>query len=385
MERIYLDHAATTPLLPSAREAMRPWLESEFGNPSSLHDEGRRARAAIDESRETIAGALACEFGEVVFTSSGTEAANLAIVGAALSNQSPGRRKVLFGAIEHHCVLHTAPILQRLEYEVVEVPADRDGAIRLDLLASLLDDSVLLVALMHANNELGTRQPAAEASRLVRDRGALFFCDAVQTFGFERLTVDALGADLLAISAHKLHGPKGVGALYVRAGVMAQPLTVGGGQERELRAGTENVAGIVGFAAAARALAADPGATDRKRAARDAFASRLRDLQPDGLRFTVEDSGRVLPGHCHLRIEGLGAEIVLINLDRMGIAASSGAACSSGSIDPSHVMKACGYSESEAREGLRFTFGMANTPEEAVRAAETLAEVAASMRAAHVR
>jgi cysteine desulfurase len=375
MDRIYLDHAATTPLLPEAAEAMAPWLARDHGNPSSLHAEGRKAKAALDEAREALAKALNCEFGEVVFTSSGTEAANLAILGAALANANPSRSKVVLGGAEHHCVLHTRPLLERLGYRVELAPVDREARVRLEGLEALLDESVLLVSVMHANNELGTVQPADEVCALARECRALFHCDAAQTF----LKLPLPDADVLSVSAHKVYGPKGVGALRVRAGVRLRPLSVGGGQERELRAGTENVAGIVGFGESVRRLSDRLFRYEGARRARDRFMGALRSADPAPI-FSVPDSKGVLSSHAHLRFPGLGAESMLIALDRLGVAASSGAACSSGSLEPSHVMLACGYSQAEAKEGLRFTFGKDSTMSQAEEAAKRVLQAAVQVR-----
>ena len=215
-----------------------------------MYEEGRRAKEAIDESREIVSQSLGCEFGEVIFTSSGTEAANLAIIGAALANTNERRKRVVFSAVEHHCVLHTQPILERLGYHVDIVPVNRQAQLDLNALGEMTSDNVLLVSVMHANNELGTIQPVSEIGRIARKAGALFHCDAVQTFLTLGWSVDDLGPDLMTLSAHKINGPKGTGALYVKAGTRLKPLTVGGGQEREMRAGTESVANIVGFGAA---------------------------------------------------------------------------------------------------------------------------------------
>lgn len=362
VRRIYLDHAATTPVLPDVVAAMAPWL-SEVGNPSSLHAEGRRAKAAIDQAREIVSAALGCLFAEVIFTSGGTEAANLAIVGAALANQDSRRRRILFGAAEHHCVLYTEPVLRRLGYDVELIPVDRIGRVRVDVFESIVGEDVLLVSAMHANNELGTLQPVREIGEIAHRAGALFHTDAVQTFLSLDWGVDDLGADLVSVSAHKVNGPKGVGALYVRAGTKLQPPVAGGGQEREMRGGTENVAGIVGFGEAVRVV---PRIEDRRGEASSAF---LRSLDMDDALLTVPEAADRLPGHVHLRIPGVQAETMLILLDRMGVGASSGAACSSGSIEPSHVLLACGYSSEEAKEGLRFTFGQETSAEEAREAA----------------
>jgi cysteine desulfurase len=364
MTRIYLDHAATTPVLPEVAEAMAPWLRSGFGNPSSLYEEGRRAKDAIDEAREKLSSALGCLFAEVLFTSSGTEAANMAILGAALANEDRSRDRVLLGAAEHHCVLHTRPLLERLGYHVELIPVNRIARARLDALEEMIGPDVLLVSVMAANNELGTLQPVREVGELCKASGSLFHCDSVQMFG-------PVDADLATYSAHKLYGPKGVGAIYVRAGTRLKPLAVGGGQEREMRAGTENVAGIVGFGAAVTAHTAPTPL------ARDRFLDRL---VAAGFVATVPDRADALAGHAHVRLPGVDAETMLIRLDRMGVSASSGAACSSGSLEASHVLLACGYSEREAREGLRFTFGRFSTVAEAEEAASRVIAAAEPVR-----
>ncbi|HEY0867913.1 MAG TPA: cysteine desulfurase family protein [Fimbriimonas sp.] len=372
--RLYLDHAATTPLSTSAREAMLPWLDC--GNPSSLYEEGRKAKDAIDASRESLSQALGCLFAEVVFTSSGTEAANLAVLGLAAANLDPRRNRVLIGAAEHHCVLHAEPLLQRLGYRVEMLPVDRYGRVQTDALETNIGSDVLLVSVMHANNELGSINDAARISEITHRQGAAFHCDAVQSFlSLGSRTVGDLGADLVSVSAHKVNGPKGCGALYVRAGTRIKPLAVGGGQERELRAGTENVAAIAGFGAAVAEHRA--GVPDGRLAARQAF---WETLVKDGLARTVPEEIPTLPGHLHLRYPGIGAETLLIVLDRLGVSASSGAACSAGSVEPSHVLLACGYRLEEAREGLRFTFGKSTTEEEAVEAARRLNRAVAQVR-----
>jgi cysteine desulfurase len=374
--RIYLDHAATTPLRPEAREAMAPWLEREFGNASSLYEEGRRAKEAIDAAREVVSSALGCLFGEVVFTSSGTEAANLALVGSVLGHEGE-RRRVVVSEAEHHCVLNTRPLVERLGFVWSPLMVDEEARPDMGVLFDELSDNVLLVATMHANNELGTVTDVRNVVDLARQDGCLVFCDAVQTFPWccgSRWTVGDLGADLVCVSAHKLGGPKGVGALYVRSGVKVAPLSLGGAQEREMRAGTENVAAIVGFAAAVQASVRDAAESERKARARDAFRRALIEQETPRL-HTLPDEAAVLPGHLHVRFEGVSAESLLILLDRMGVAASAGAACSSGSIEPSHVLVACGWGEA-AKEGVRFTFGSETTEAEAVEAARRVGEAA---------
>ena len=379
--RIYLDYAATAPLQPAARQAMEPWLTAGFGNPSSLHAEGRAAKDALDIARERVSNAFGCEFGEIVFTSGGTEAINLALVGVALAGMDGHRTRVLVGAVEHHAVLETEPVLAVLGCAVELVPVDAEGRVDLAALDELLAEDVLLVSVMFANNELGTWQPVAEVARLAAHHGALFHCDAVQAFGIPGpdgapWTVDSIGASLISVSAHKLGGPKGVGALYVKAGTLIEPVLRGGGQEREMRAGTENVAGIAGFGAVTTA----PSDAKKRLAARNAFASELADLE-----FTLPLDVPTHPGILHVRAVGLSAETILIRLDRAGVGASSGAACSSGAIEPSHVLTACGYSMLEAKEGLRFSFGDATSVEDAVTAARRLNEIVAELRSARAR
>jgi len=344
---------------------MLPWLEGGFGNASSLHYEGRKAKDAIDSARETLSGSLGCLFAEVLFTSGGTEAANMAIIGAALNNLGTGRTRILLGASEHHCVVNTAPMLAALGYRVQIVPTDFEARIDQNALASLLADDVLLVSCMHANNELGSVNPIRQIADAVHHYGALFHTDAVQTFHAPGLnwTISDLEADLITVSGHKIYGPKGTGATYTRAGVKLKPIIVGGGQEREMRGGTENVASIVGFGAAVRLPSPDGIAIET---ARDHFLDLLR---PHGAVESLSSRQNTLIGHAHVRFPGIDAETMLIVLDRNGVSASSGAACSSGSIEPSHVLLACGYSQDEARQGLRFSFGRDSSLHQASEAA----------------
>lgn len=360
--RYYADSAATTPLHPEARRVMDEWNQREFGNASSLYAEGRRARAALDEAHEALAQHWGCLFGEVLFTGSGTEAANLAILGFALANPTD-RRTIVLGAGDHHCVTHTASWLGRLGHEVRWAPIDREGRTRVDALPEIITEDVALVSVMMANNELGTIQPLAEIVAQARAVGAYVHTDAVQAFptlNGSPWTVDDLGVDMVSISAHKFGGPKGIGALYVRGGTPLEPVVVGGGQERDMRAGTENVALALGLAEALRQALADPERDARRRAARDAFAAAL-----DPKFIPTVPTARRLDGHHHVRLPGADSSAFLIRLDREGVCASSGSACSSGSLEPSHVLVAAGYSEEEARQGLRFSFGPEITPDQA--------------------
>ncbi len=378
MRSIYLDHAATTPLDPRVRRAMEPYLKSEFGNPSSLHRWGRRARMAIDAARETLAAALNADPAEICFTSSGTESCNLAVIGCALK-APPHRRHILVSAVEHHCVLHAAEWLQPLGYTVERIPVDAYGQVDPDAVRDRLRDETWLVSVMHANNEIGTLQPVEAIARLCKERGVWFHVDAVQTFGLLPVDVEAIGCDLLSVSAHKIYGPKGVGALYVRALTPLQPLMVGGGQERDRRAGTEHVAGIVGFAEAVRIAEATRTAESQRQAAlRDQFIRAVLEAIPDAT-LTGHPTER-LPGNAHFRLRGAPADSLLIALDRAGIGASSGAACSAGSLEPSHVLLALGWDETAAQEGVRFTLGRDTTWDDLHFVAQTLAQEVARIR-----
>lgn len=363
LSRIYLDHAATTALLPDVKTRITEAME-RYGNPSSLHDHGRNAKHEIDWSREIVAEALGCMFAEVIFTGSGTEAANLAIVGTALANSNERRNRILLSSVEHHCVLNTRFILEKLGYQVELIPVDRESFVDLKQFEKMLGDDVLLVSVMSANNETGAIQPLKEVVSLAHKRKIKVHCDHVQGFLKAIPSPVMLGADLVSIAAHKINGPKGVGVLAVLNGTKLKPLITGGEQEREMRGGTENVLGIVGFGEAIL------GHKSLKlRVLRDRF---LDSLLKVGAVPTVKDRARTLDSHIHVRFPGIDAETLLIRLDREGISASSGAACSSGSIEASHVMLACGYTEAEAKEGIRFSLGVGNTAEELGRAFETI-------------
>ncbi len=368
-ERVYLDFAATTPLHPEVRAAMEPWLAAGHGNPSSQHAEGRAAKAALDEARERVAQIAGAEFAEVIFTSGATEAANLALLGLALANQDPNRNRILLSSAEHQAVLGPIKLLKRLGYRVELLEVDREARLQPETLQAAIGADVLLVAAMETNNELGSRNHIPSLAQVARAYGAKLVVDAVQTFLAE-LAARTGEADLVILSAHKHGGPKGVGALIARAGIKLEPLIAGGEQERERRAGTENVAGIVGFGLAAT-LTHSPIT-----GALQAFKAELPDAFVPSL--TTETSDRILHG----RVPGLDAETVLIRLDREGIAASSGAACSSGSVEPSHVLLAAGYSAMEAKEGLRFSFGPGLSPEKAKAAGQRVAAVIEALQTA---
>ncbi len=375
---IYLDHAATTPLRPEALEAMLPYLGGAFGNPSSAHSFGRVARNALDEAHEHLATALGGSAREIVVTSGGTEANNLAIKGAAWAGKARGHRLVT-SAIEHHAVGHAMRHLEKFGFEVVEVPVDRVGQVDPDRLEAALDDHTTLVSVMLANNEVGTIQPIREiADRVRARRGILFHVDAVQAAPTLEVDVASLGADLLTISAHKFEGPKGVGALWVRRGTQLLAQVHGGSQERHRRAGTENVAGAVGMAVAYECACADRTATAIRLAA---LRSRLAAacLAIEGVELTGHPTER-LPGLLSLLVRGADGVAITVALDMDGIAASTGSACTTGSPDPSHVLVAMGYTEAEAQGALRLSLGRATTDAEVSEACLVVPRVIAAVR-----
>ena len=371
---IYLDHNATTPMRPEVREAMWPYLGDEFGNPSSRHGPGRRAREALEGGRSQVAGLLDCDPREVHFTSGGTEADNWALRGAAA--RAAGR--VVVSAVEHHAVLHAAEELARAGREIVFVPVDGSGRVDPQRLLDAAEGAAV-VSLVMANNETGTIQPVSEIGAVLRGRGVPFHVDAVQAFGKIPVRVDDLHADLVSLSAHKINGPKGVGALYVRQGTALAPWQVGGGHEHGMRAGTENVAAIVGFGAAAAIRRAEMEEQGRRQ-------GRLRDRLESGLRERVEevavhgDPVHRLSNTLNLSFRGIEAEAVLVGLDLEGICASSGSACTEGAAEPSHVLLAMGVEPRLAAGALRFSLGWGNDEAGIERVLEVLPGIVARLR-----
>ena len=373
IQRIYLDHAATTPLRPEVRAAMEPYLSADgFGNPSSLHADGQRAKRALDAARDTLACALGAQFSEITFTSGGTEADNAALVGVMLAR---GRGSHLITTqIEHEAVIETARFLEKLGFSVTYLPVDEQGRVAPRSVADALTDRTALVSVMHANNEVGTVQPLREIADLVHAHEAYLHADAVQTFSQLPVNVHDLGVDLLSVSAHKIYGPKGVGALYVRSGIPIEPLLHGGGQERERRAGTENVPAIAGFGEAVRLLLPEREAVAaRLTLLRDTFLAALRQRIPNMV-LNGHPAER-LPNNINLSFPGLDAETLLLTLDRAGISASSGSACTSGSIEPSHVLTAMGLPDDRVNSAIRLTLGRDTTRAEVDRAVDILAGI----------
>ncbi len=369
---IYLDHAATTPLRPEVLEAMLPYLTEHFGNASSLHAEGRRARQGVDEARERLAAILGAKPQEIVFTSGGSEGDNLAIKGVAWAASARGRH-IVTSSVEHKAVLNTCAILERSGFEVTYLAVDRYGRVDPAAVEAAITDRTTLVSIMYANNEVGTIQPIAEIGTVCRRAGVLLHTDAVQAGGFLPLDVDRLGVDLLTLSAHKVYGPKGVGALFVRHGTSVLPQVQGGSQERQRRAGTENVAGIVGFGRALDLAQGDPAVRDaensRLAALRDRLVTAVRDL--DGATMTGHPGER-LPHNASWLVDGVEGGDLIAALDLGGVAASTGSACISGSAEPSHVLLAMGIDPVRAHGALRLTAGRETTAEEIDQAAGVL-------------
>jgi cysteine desulfurase len=386
MRRIYFDHNATTPVDPAVLAEMLPYLSAEYGNASSVHSFGQSARGAVERARESVAALIGARPSEIVFTSGGTESDNAAICGVAgaATGRSAQRGHIITTAIEHAAVLHTCRALERRAVDVSYLPVSRDGIVDPENVRRALRPETVLITVMHANNELGTLQPIEEIGRIAAEAGVTFHSDAVQSAGKVLLDVSQLGVHLLSLSAHKLCGPKGVGALYVRKGVRLEPLMHGGHSERDRRAGTENVPAIAGFGKAAelaRARLSEYGA--RISALRDRLEQRLLERVP-GARANGRGAPRT-PNTCNILFPGVESESLVIALDLQGLACSAGAACSSGATDPSHVLAAIGLSSAEARASVRLSLGWTNTDKDVDRALELIPAVVAAHRGVSIR
>jgi cysteine desulfurase len=360
VQRVYLDHNATTPVHLAVVEAMTRVLREDFGNPSSVHHFGQRAKSAMDQARSSVASLIGADPSEVVFTSGGTESDNFAIRGAAEALDATRRRHLIATTIEHEAVLNTLKALARRGRPTTLLRVDATGIVAPDALKEALTDDTALVSVMHANNEIGTIQPILELARIAHHRGALFHTDAVQTAGKVTVDVKALDVDLLSISAHKFYGPKGVGALWIRRGLRLLPVLTGGKHERSRRAGTENVAGIVGMGVAASLAAAKiDEEANRMSALRDRLEEGVLRAVP-GTTVNGARSPRV-PNTTNISFDRIEAESLLIALDLEGVAVSTGSACSSGTLEPSHVLKAMGFPPHRTQNSIRFSLGAANT------------------------
>jgi len=361
-KRIYLDHAGTTPVHPKVLEAMLPYFSEVYGNPSSIYQEAQQARKALDEARKTVADILGAIPGEIIFTSGGSEGDNLALKGAAYAAKKKGNH-IITTKVEHHAVLHACEALEKEGFRVTYLPVDMYGVVDMEEMERAIGPDTILISVMHANNEVGTIEPIAEIGRLIKGKNILFHTDAVQAVGSLDVNVDRLGVDFLTMSGHKFYGPKGVGALYVRRGTALRTQVHGGSQEKNRRAGTENVAGIVGLATALRMAY-------EEMESRNAHVSRLRDRLLSAVPASIERT-RVtghptnrLPNNASFCFEYIEGESILLNLDMMGVAATSGSACTSASLEPSHVLTSMGVPVEVAHGSLRLTLGIDNTEED---------------------
>jgi len=377
--RVYFDYNATTPLAPEVIDAVVRATRDTFGNASSVHHFGQQAKAALDDARSAVAALIHADPSEIVFTSGGTESDNFAIRGASEALEPSGRRHLIASAIEHEAVLNTLRALTRRGWRTTLVPVDESGILSPDRLREAIADDTALVSVMHANNEIGTIQPIAELATLAHARGALLHTDAVQSVGKIPVDVRALGVDLLSLSAHKFNGPKGAGALWIKRGTRMQSIVTGGKHERNRRAGTENVPGLAGLGVAARLAAG-------KLAAEAARVGALRDRLEEGILRTVPGTvvngarGSRVPNTTNISFDRVEAESLLIALDLEGIAVSTGSACSSGTLEPSHVLRAMGLSTHRTQNSLRFSLGMCSTAAEVDHVVEVLPRLVEKLR-----
>ncbi len=378
MRKIYLDNAATTALSPKVLEAMMPYLTTVYGNPSSVHAFGQEAKKGLDAARDQVAAALNCTPGEIIFTGCGTESDNTAILGVAEKYKNKGKH-IVTSSVEHHAVLHTCEYLQKQGYDVTYLPVDEHGRVTARQVREAIREDTILVTIMFANNEVGTIMPIPEIAAVCREKGVLFHTDAVQAIGHVPVDVKAMGIDLLSLSAHKFHGPKGVGALYCRKGIKLPSYIMGGAQEKGRRAGTENVAGIVGLGTAIK-LACDnlPENAAKMTALRDRLMRGLAEI-PE-VKLNGHPTER-LPNNVNYSMKYIEGESILLKLDLSGIAASSGSACTSGSLDPSHVLLAMGLPHEIAHGSVRLSLGDDTTQEDIDYTIEQLKEIVAYLRA----
>ena len=378
MKRVYMDNAATTALRRDVLDAMMPYLTDIYGNPSSLHYFGQEAHKAVENARHQVASALNAEDNEIVFTGCGTEADNMALKGIAEKYQSKGKH-IITSSVEHHAILHTCEYLEKHGFEVTYLPVDEYGMVKAEQVRDAIRSDTILVSVMFANNEVGTIMPIKEIGAVCREKGVFFHTDAVQAVGHVAIDVKAMNIDLLSLSAHKLHGPKGVGALYIRKGIVVPSLLHGGAQERRRRAGTENVAGIVGLGKAIEIACSDIEGTAKR-------MCYLRDKLINGIEASIPEvklnghRTERLPGNVNFSIKYIEGESILLMLDINGIAASSGSACTSGSLDPSHVLLAMGMPHETAHGSLRLTLGDDTTEDDIDYVLEVLPEIVVKLR-----
>jgi len=379
MGRIYLDHAATTPTHPEVVKAMLPYFTDAFGNPSSIHSYGQEAKGAIEEARVKVASLIGARDEEVVFTSGGTEADNFALKGVTFANESKGNH-IITSSIEHHAVIDICKFLERRGFNITYLPVDGDGLVDPSDVKKAITDRTILISVMHANNEVGTIEPIAEIGGIAKEAGIYFHTDAVQTVGHIPVDINELGVDLLSMSAHKLYGPKGVGALYIRKGTKLSSFMHGGEQERGRRASTENVPGIVGFGKAVEFAQYEMSQEGQR-------LTHLRDRLIEGLLEQIDHTRlnghplKRLPNNVNVSVDFVEGESMLLNLDLDGICASTGSACSSSSLEPSHVLLALGLSHEQAHGSLRFSLGKWTTEEDTGKVLDALPQIVARLRA----
>ena len=378
MDRIYLDYAATAPVLPEVLDAMLPFFVSAYGNPSGIHANGRETRKAVELARRRTAGVLGAESREICFTSGGSESNNLAVQGTAFAMRGKGNH-IITSQIEHHSVLNTCRWLEKQGFRVTYLPVDADGTVNPENVRDAICPETILVSIMTANNEIGTVQPVAQIGEICREKGVAFHTDAVQAVGMLRTDVREMNADLVSLSAHKFHGPKGTGALYIRKGTRLDPLIHGGSQERGLRAGTESVPGIVGLGKAIETAEAEREENAaRIRGLRKVLTDRILQNIP-GARMNGHPENR-LPGNCHFSFPGTESEALLLRLDLAGISVSGGSACTSGSVEPSHVLQAIGLKDEMLHSSIRLTIGRETTLKEIEKTAQILTEIVEDLR-----
>jgi len=375
---IYMDHSATSPVDPQVFEAMKPYFVDEFGNASTLYSLGREARKAMESARQNVASIIGAKPEEIIFTSGGTESDNIAIKGTAYRLKDKGNH-IITSAIEHPAVEETCKYLEKNGFEVTYLPVYEEGIVRVSDLEEAITDKTILITIMHANNEIGTIQPIAEIGKIAREKKIYFHTDAVQSVGKIPVNVEELNVDMLSLSSHKLYGPKGIGALYVKKGVRLEPIIHGGGHEKGLRPGTENVSGIVGLGKSCEIAEKDLEKNSK-------YLTDLRDKLIDGVLNSIEQSylnghrTKRLPNNINFRFTGIEGESLVLHLDSKGIAASTGSACSSKSLEPSHVLTALGLEHVDAHGSLRLTLGKENDFEEANYVIESVKEVVETLR-----
>lgn len=377
-KKFYFDYSATTPMKKEVLEEMLPFFNTEFGNPSSIHCFGRQGKNALDIARDRIAKTINAKSDEIFFTGSGTEADNWAIKGVAFANKNKGKH-IITSKIEHHAVLHTCEFLEKEGFEVTYLDVDKYGLININHLKDAIKEDTILITIMYANNEIGTMQPIDEIAKIAKEKGIIFHTDAVQAYGNEKINLAELGIDLMSISAHKVYGPKGVGALYIRKGTKIGQLIHGGAQEKRRRAGTENIPGIVGFGKAAEMAYEN---IDDHISSRTLLRDRLIKEIIDKIPYTYLNGHptKRLPGNVNISFEFIEGESLLLSLDMVGIAASSGSACTSGSLDPSHVLMGIGLTHEIAHGSLRLTIGDFTTEEDVDYVIEKLPSIVDRLR-----